>query len=104
MLMECSAMNPAREVKTERFSRPEGKTPAFVEGAFILPSCPLFMDSSTANDKGRCHSRLNTAVEPSADRSAKHNRNQRGETRHGCACIFSSFCMLLDSRGEDGTQ
>ena len=26
-------MNPAREVKTERFSRTEGKTPAFVEGA-----------------------------------------------------------------------
>ena len=25
-------MNPAREVKTERFSRTEGKTPAFVEG------------------------------------------------------------------------
>jgi site-specific recombinase XerD len=25
-------MNPAREVKTERFSRIEGKTPAFVEG------------------------------------------------------------------------
>src|SRR5208282_3750662 len=29
---ECWAMNPAREVKTERFSRTEGKTPAFVEG------------------------------------------------------------------------
>src|SRR5262245_9835925 len=26
------AMNPAREVKTERVSRTEGKTPAFVEG------------------------------------------------------------------------
>jgi site-specific recombinase XerC len=26
------AMNPAREVRTERFSRTEGKTPAFVEG------------------------------------------------------------------------
>src|SRR6201987_2758409 len=26
------ALNPAREVKTEKFSRPEGKTPAFVEG------------------------------------------------------------------------
>jgi hypothetical protein len=26
------AMDPAREVKTERFSRTEGKTPAFVEG------------------------------------------------------------------------
>jgi hypothetical protein len=26
------AMNPAREVKTERFSRTEGKTPAFVGG------------------------------------------------------------------------
>jgi site-specific recombinase XerD len=26
------AMSPAREVKTERFSRTEGKTPAFVEG------------------------------------------------------------------------
>jgi integrase len=26
------AMNPAREVKTERFSRTEGKTPAFAEG------------------------------------------------------------------------
>jgi hypothetical protein len=26
------AMNAAREVKTERFSRTEGKTPAFVEG------------------------------------------------------------------------
>jgi site-specific recombinase XerD len=26
------AMNPAREVKTERFSRTEGNTPAFVEG------------------------------------------------------------------------
>jgi site-specific recombinase XerD len=26
------AMNPAREVKAERFSRTEGKTPAFVEG------------------------------------------------------------------------
>jgi site-specific recombinase XerD len=26
------AMNPAREVKTERSSRTEGKTPAFVEG------------------------------------------------------------------------
>jgi hypothetical protein len=25
-------MNPAREVKTERLSRTEGKTPAFVEG------------------------------------------------------------------------
>jgi hypothetical protein len=27
-------MNPAREVKTERFSRAEGKTPAFVEVKF----------------------------------------------------------------------
>src|SRR5437660_1534728 len=27
------AMNPAREVKTERFSRTEGKTPAFVDAA-----------------------------------------------------------------------
>jgi integrase/recombinase XerC len=26
------AMNPAREVKTERFSRTEGKTSAFVDG------------------------------------------------------------------------
>jgi hypothetical protein len=26
------AMNPAREVMTERFSRAEGKAPAFVEG------------------------------------------------------------------------
>jgi site-specific recombinase XerC len=26
------AMNPAREVKTERLSRTEGKTPAFVDG------------------------------------------------------------------------
>src|SRR5580693_324198 len=26
------AMNPARKVKTEKFSRTEGKTPAFVEG------------------------------------------------------------------------
>jgi integrase/recombinase XerC len=26
------AMNPAREVKTERYSRTDGKTPAFVEG------------------------------------------------------------------------
>src|SRR6202158_2375186 len=26
------AMNPAREVKTEKFSRTEGKTPAFVDG------------------------------------------------------------------------
>ena len=26
------AMNPAREVKTEKFSRTEGKTPVFVEG------------------------------------------------------------------------
>jgi site-specific recombinase XerD len=26
------SMNPALEVKTERFSRTEGKTPAFVEG------------------------------------------------------------------------
>jgi site-specific recombinase XerC len=31
------AMNPAREVKTERFSRTEGKTPAF-----SLTSSPLF--------------------------------------------------------------
>src|SRR5580700_9927177 len=30
------AMNPAREVKTERFSRTEGKTPAFVEGEVQL--------------------------------------------------------------------
>jgi hypothetical protein len=30
------AMNPAREVKTERFSRTEGKTPAFVETAAIV--------------------------------------------------------------------
>jgi hypothetical protein len=29
-------MNPAREVKTERFSRTEGKTPAFVEGEVQL--------------------------------------------------------------------
>ena len=28
-------MNPARKVKTERFSRAEGKTPAFVEGEVI---------------------------------------------------------------------
>src|SRR5260370_1578227 len=38
------AMNPAREVKTERFSRTEGKTPAFLEGevqtllTFIQPT------------------------------------------------------------------
>ena len=25
-------MNPAREIRTQRFSRTEGKTPAFVEG------------------------------------------------------------------------
>jgi hypothetical protein len=31
------AMNPAREVKTERFSRTEGKTPAFVEGEVGVP-------------------------------------------------------------------
>jgi integrase/recombinase XerD len=31
------AMNPAREVKTERFSRTEGKTPAFVEGEVQKP-------------------------------------------------------------------
>jgi site-specific recombinase XerD len=30
------AMNPAREVKTERFSRAEGKTPAFVDAADML--------------------------------------------------------------------
>src|SRR6202051_317860 len=32
------AMNPAREVKTERFSRTEGKTPAFVEGEVQHPN------------------------------------------------------------------
>ena len=31
------AMSPAREVKTERFSRTEGKTPAFVEGEAESP-------------------------------------------------------------------
>jgi hypothetical protein len=31
------AMNPAREVKTERFSRTDGKTPAFVEGEVGVP-------------------------------------------------------------------
>jgi site-specific recombinase XerC len=30
------AMNPAREVKTERFSRTEGKTPAFAARAVDL--------------------------------------------------------------------
>jgi len=30
-------MNPAREVKTERFSRTEGKTPAYVEGEVGVP-------------------------------------------------------------------
>jgi hypothetical protein len=32
MLFSWLTENPAREVKTERFSRTEGKTPAFVEG------------------------------------------------------------------------
>jgi site-specific recombinase XerD len=57
------AMNPAREVKTERFSRTEGKTPAFVEGevpasaaafsrafgyhAIHIQRLPLFMHSPT---------------------------------------------------------
>src|SRR5215472_1866961 len=34
------AMNPAREVKTEKFSRTEGKTPAFVENGFLTRSKP----------------------------------------------------------------
>src|SRR5246500_2382555 len=38
------AMNPAREVKTERFSRTEGKTPAFVDGEVqtLLNSIDIF--------------------------------------------------------------
>ena len=38
------AMNPAREVKTQRFSRTEGKTPAFVEGEVqtLLNSIDIF--------------------------------------------------------------
>ena len=37
-------MNPAREVKTERFSRTEGKTPAFVDGEVntLLSSIDIF--------------------------------------------------------------
>jgi site-specific recombinase XerC len=37
-------MNPAREVKTERFSRTEGKTPAFVDGEVqtLLNSIDIF--------------------------------------------------------------
>jgi hypothetical protein len=41
----CSAMNPAREVKTERFSRTEGKTPAFVEGE--VQRLPNAIETST---------------------------------------------------------
>src|SRR6516165_6007605 len=38
------AMNPAREVKTEKFSRTEGKTPAFVDGEVqtLLNSIDIF--------------------------------------------------------------
>src|SRR5438132_11272778 len=39
------AMNPAREVKTERFSRTEGKTPAFVEGG--VQRLPGVIETST---------------------------------------------------------
>src|SRR5258708_36157161 len=41
------AMNPAREVKTERFSRTEGKTLAFVDGEVLLrwPN-PIHRDNS----------------------------------------------------------
>src|SRR3984957_7165364 len=39
------AMNPAREVKTERFSRTEGKTPAFVEGE--VQTLPNAVEMST---------------------------------------------------------
>ena len=37
-------MNPAREVKTERFSRTEGKTPPFVDGEVqtLLNSIDIF--------------------------------------------------------------
>jgi hypothetical protein len=51
------AMNPAREVKTERFSRTEGKTPAFVEGEVqkllgVMSDAKLFANRSAlfAND------------------------------------------------------
>jgi site-specific recombinase XerC len=40
------AMNPAREVKTERFSRTEGKTPAFVAIALYLGSLPTLSPGS----------------------------------------------------------
>src|ERR1700688_3132035 len=41
------AMNPAREVKTERFSRAEGKTPAFVEGEVQKLLCVIETSTHT---------------------------------------------------------
>src|SRR5258705_7269523 len=41
------AMNPTREVKTERFSRTEDKTPAFVEGEVQKLLCTVETSTHT---------------------------------------------------------
>jgi hypothetical protein len=41
-------MNPAREVKTERFSRTEGKTPTFVAGEVQKLLCVIETSTHTA--------------------------------------------------------
>ena len=45
------AMNPAREVKTERFSRTEGKTPAFIDGEVHKLLDAVVFHTSVGNPK-----------------------------------------------------
>jgi site-specific recombinase XerD len=60
------AMNPAREVKAERFSRTEGKTPAFVDGE--VQRLLNAVETSTHTGRMCC----NFVVEPKAGVDDRH--------------------------------
>ena len=60
------AMNPAREVKTERFSRTEGKTPAFVEGEVQKLPGAIETSSTRASAIALCSGSLPTLSPGSA--------------------------------------
>jgi integrase/recombinase XerD len=98
------AMNPAREVKTERFSRTEGKTPAFVEGEVQKPLNTVEISTHTglrdrallgvlAYTFARIGAVVNLKVEdyyPSGKRFLLRFREKGGKRKKSSPCTTSS--------------
>ena len=65
------AMNPAREVQTERFSRLNGKTPAFHEGevATLLAAIDVLHSRRSARSRAPGHPRLHFRSNQCGDRT-----------------------------------